>query len=1230
MQNTDNKNKLKPRSQSGEVLGSKVRLVNHFSLIMLTIISVVALWLVSPSRTMLLTLLAESSSPDVALAFLYALDKSVQDDEDIKYLMFKNHLILNNLIKAEAIILPLLKDVNGQRNWKAFEKYLNLLLVQFSAAQTSEEKEQKLKEIKSLFDKIDYIPDPNIARVFVDSALAMGFVEKAYQYLLPYRHNLAITNEKELLRLALQFSDYSAALMHQQKIFDKHQTIPQLKKLLSFYDRANQRKDAYLFIKEYDLNTSDNLRRKNMASSNEFIVLSAEQALLQNDDEFARSQVEKIIERPISETFLSRIVEASIAQNNLQLAAITSERKALLYPTQKNIAQAHDIAIWHGDIFRALELTHLRVANNPSEVNIRQAIKESIALGDYSSQGKYYRMLASHQFLTSSEYDYFIKIIELTEGSRTAILVVNKLLKTNSDKGSALGYIANDRRKRLLLHKARLHNYFSEFDIVNNIWLTLTAFEKKGLINEITSDESNLFAEAKISLNQSDAALDILLRREDWPEEDLTYLQTVFSIAWKIGNKKIAIKALDELTTRSGYDSSSALNGYRYIQLHQPFLEDDIPRLLELSKLWNNERLLLIAIDLVYNNKNFKLLDHLLAKAMQNTLNRNNERLIFYTALSAIKQGKTDQVKLLFSQLLKNSPKNESIINSYLWWLIDQNELELLDNIYNRYKFELKDKMGFWLVFSAASQKLNSYSEAEHWLRKLLVENKDVSVNAILDYAQLMEVKGDRDTAFRLRQYVVNNLSQELFDLEPEHYSFFAMVKIFAGERFSLPLLEQQVVGSVDKRGTIDLFSYYLQRQDYQRLFFFKNDKHFSHFKLPDWQKLSIALLEKDKKTIVDLVKNSLQLPIAQKNYAMQKLGGIAYEGWADAWNHGELLLGNIDDERVEKELRHAHISQHPTRSHGFQVDYSSFTHWNISRLSTRYYQPVDKGWWDLAIVQQSADTPLLIQGNIIENELRALINVNLKIDWFKPYLEQTQPEILNIKLDLADGLGPLRSGAHIGLSMNIDDRLQSYYSLGINQAFEVSEFATLVAKNDQLSFGLNYFPTNRESFSFKLNLNNVKTRFGDKVATGWDYSLRISERLFSSDPGWNIYLDFAQQEYKLKDEPLVEINDFFAPANQIEANDFIDEKFARFAIGQRFFNGVPAQPGALKSSPSYWFDTSIGLNTRNNQADFTLSSGLGWRLFGDDELSAKLDWQSNDINGDEAFKFSLSYYYNL
>jgi hypothetical protein len=1225
MGNDDNKKQLKRGSKSREVLQSKVRLVNRFSLIALTLTSVVALWLVSPSRTMLLTLLAESSSPDVALAFLYALDKSVQDDEEIKYLMFKNYLILNNLVKAEALILPLLQDINGKKNWKAFEKYLSLLLVEYWAATTKQEKDKKLSEISALFNKIGYIPIPHVARVFADYALAMGFVEKAYQYLLPFSDNQEITNHQELRNLALQFSAYQAALKHQRIIFSKQQTLEQLKRLLNLFNNANKKIEAFQFVKQYSENLEDDFRRKNLIASSEFIVLSIEQSLSQGDYDFASLQIKKIIKILFKESFLSRIIDASLAQNRLDLATIASVRKVSLYPTQANIVQAHDIAIWHGNIFRALELSHLRIANNPSELNIRQAIKESIALGDYSSQATYYQRLEKNQFLKVTEFDDYIKLIELNDGSRSAINVVKSLLGTTvfSNKQDVI-------IKKLMLHKARLHSYFSENDVLDGIWLQLLELEDKGAIQKISRDEAELFINARIDTNQPEAALDISLKNANWLEGDLNYLQVIFSLAWQIGNKSIAITTLDELMTRTDYDSSNALNGYRYIQLHQPFSVTDIPRLLELSKLWDNERLLLIAIDLAYNNKDYPLLDRLLSKMMKEPGNINDERLLFYAALSAIKQGKSDRVKILFARILKNIPKDSSVINSYLWWLIEKNEIELLEDVYNRYKFELKDRVDFWLVFSSASQKLGRYSEAEHWLRKLLIEESDVSINNILYYAQLMEVKGNNDIAFRLRQYVVNNLSQELFDLEPQHYSFISILKIFSGERFALPLLEQQVVTNPDLRGTIDLFSYYLQRQNYQHLFLLNDKKYLGHFKLPDWQKLSIALLEKDKQTIESLVKNSLQLPIVQKNYAMQKLGGSANERWTDAWKHGENWLGVVNNERVEKELRQVYIGQHPKKSHGFQIDYTSFAFWDIERVSFRSYQPIQNGWWDATLLQQYADSPLLISSSIIENETRGLFDINFKIDWFTPFLQQAQPELLSIKVDLASGIGSVRSGALIGLSLNIDDRLESYYDLGINQAFEVSQFATLAAQSDRFSFGLNYFPTNRESVSFRLNLNDVTTRFGDEVATGWDYSLRVSEKLFVSDPGWNLYFDFVQQEYNYKKAPLTKINEFYSLNNRIEPIDFVNKKYARFAVGQRVFQGNPGEPGTVKGSPRYWIDTSVGFNVLNKQKDFSLSSGLGWQLFGDDELSIKLDWQSSDTNGDESLKFSIGYYYNL
>ncbi|GAL03023.1 hypothetical protein JCM19237_5916 [Photobacterium aphoticum] len=45
---------------------------------------------------------------------------------------------------------------------------------------------------------------------------------------------------------------------------------------------------------------------------------------------------------------------------------------------------------------------------------------------------------------------------------------------------------------------------------------------------------------------------------------------------------------------------------------------------------------------------------------------------------------------------------------------------------------------------------------------------------------------------------------------------------------------------------------------------------------------------------------------------------------------------------------------------------------------------------------------------------------------------------------------------------------------------------------------------------------------------------------------------------------------------------------------------------------------------------DFTVSAGLGWRVFGNDELYFTTDWQSQDRNGDESLRLRLGYYYSF
>jgi len=292
------------------------------------------------------------------------------------------------------------------------------------------------------------------------------------------------------------------------------------------------------------------------------------------------------------------------------------------------------------------------------------------------------------------------------------------------------------------------------------------------------------------------------------------------------------------------------------------------------------------------------------------------------------------------------------------------------------------------------------------------------------------------------------------------------------------------------------------------------------------------------------------------------------------------------------------------------------------------YYQPTEEGQWRIDLSQQHADTSALFTNILVGNEKR------LKLKYRKKYASLTENTTFrwSASIDIADGLGDLRTGISADLEFSIDRYWQSKIKLGFANAYEASQLATLAATDNVVGLILDYSPTKRERLSLGFNFHDLNNRFGDDIGLGWDSSIRISERLFFSDPGWEIYGGLNVQKFSLNSKPLDKTNLSLQFLNNrpIVSNDFIDTKYAHVGIGQRFSHGVLMSEGATVPSPRYWLDTAIGYNLISARPDVTISSGLGWRILGDDELSFSLDWQSQDVNGDASLQIALGYYYNL
>ena len=1200
-----------------------VPLVNGLSLIILTITAVVALWLVSPRSNMLLDLISRSSSPEIALAFLSALNQDTEQKNKIRLLMIKNHLILNQLDEAESIILPIMQNKDGftssTEKEETYQYYIDLLLARYNG-EDEKQKRRASKKISEFFRNIQSTKSYTTARKFADVAIGFGMPDKAYQFLVPFL-DAGLVSDNELLNLALQYENYLAALQHQENIFNRTESIGALRELTKITQLSGQQAIPLDFFKKY---------RGGLENHSEYLLLAIQSALTSGDYVYAVSLYQRIESREYSDEQLLNISTTAIQVGELDFARQSLTALVDRSPNIYNMTKLHDLLLWQSDIKNALAMTLQILKFEPksstaSEQLIRQGIKEAQAVGDMLLQGKFYSMLAEHDYLNKNELNQYIDINEKVFGSLAALKAIERL--SNADQ----------KNQQLTLHKLRILSYLSRHKAITNLWL-----ENKSRL-KLGPQQAVIISDAFQKLNQSKSALIVLTSLEDWQQQDIEYLEQVFSLAWNLGEKELAISSQTALMNHDTFDSSSPQNIFRYVQLHQPFKLDDIEQLISLYRKWDKERLLLMALDISARYEDKAKFIELLEIAKQDPRLANHPSVLNHAFMHAINTKNTADVEEYFSKLLKLTPNSPSLISTYLWWLMDNDQLEKLEHSYALFKLRLIDSLHLpqdtekpiseedlstLMALTASGHRLGLLGEADVLYRKLFQyqipkANNLAYLQLILNYAQLLELKGDSPTAHQLRQYVAENLTDILVETNDKNLSFVSLVDIFSGNKNAQILSEWQTISNPSDMLVTDLYGRYIARQQFDNLHFWSDRNKFSNYELPDWEQLAIAIKKKDKVKIKQLLDESLGLPPADENFAMQILGM-----YQKAWEHGEENLARLDDKTAEKQLRFIHVGQHAIKSHGYGIKYKSFSKWDIERASLFYYQPTDEGQWRINAMGQNSDTSVLLQNIQSKKEKR------LQIQYREKHASLTEDTAYRwgAKLDFADGFGDLRTGLSAELEFSIDEYWQSRIKIGYANAFEASQLSTLASKDNLLGISADYSPTKREHLALSFNYHDLDNRYGDEIGQGWDASLRVSEKFFFADPAWEIYSAINIQRFNLNLNPLIQVNQVLQLLDDrlIVSNDFIDEEYAHISIGQRLSHGTPMLEGAMLPSPRYWLDTAVGYNSTNKRLDFSVSSGFGWRILGDDELSFSVDWQSQDVNGDASLQISLGYYYNL
>ncbi|KLV05382.1 hypothetical protein ABT56_11730 [Photobacterium aquae] len=1159
----------------------RARLINKLTLVVLTATSLWALWLVAPTKSMLIQLIARSSSPEVSLAFLQQLYASDPQNRDIVKQLVANYRAMGDLEHASELIESILYNSDGERDWAALKTYLNLLLEQ-SYTDDPIKKQQATEQILALLAQIDYIPDPELARIYANTAIAFSQPLKGMDLLSPHIHS-GQTSYQELINLALQSEDYTASLKYQLDAFREFDNIEQATALFDMLIATAQPELSRNIILAYHGKLHDDPS---------FLQASIDHSRRIGNWDVTLIQSERLLAIAPSIDRYARAAQDAMSIGNISAAALFLQKAIAIEPRTSEYVLLHDIYRWQGDVDKALAISIKLLARQPTEKQIRDGIDESRALGDIYHEGIFYNQLALSNLIQPAEYNAWMNAIEKAEGTDKALASIKRLANMRP------------RDSALISHIARLYSYLDNHSAVARQWQKLRPLRRP------TLNEAERFANAYIMLNEPKLALNTLTAPNDWIDADEDYLEAVSSLAWETGNRPLSEQSQNQLATLA----SDNLDTYRYINLLSPLDDSGVEKLTKLYQKTGNTELLLAAMRASTKPEYKDRLISLLLLAKEHPELDEHLEILGFRAQLALLDNKDPQAEALFNQILKIDPSNASAVSNLIWLALKHNDKDSLARLYDSYKAPLSGNSDLWLAFASASQQLGRGHEASTWYEKVLQqESNDPAI--ILNYASLLEQQGQAEKAYQLRRYVLTQQAKTLLTLPGGDTSYRSLIALFVDDKTAKAMSTSATLAAPSDSRIAEWFGYLLADNQAEQLLFWQQQTALRQYQLPDWQRLSLALQQKDKHKVEAILSQSLNLPEADENVALQFTGRHQ-----EAWQQGQELIGTMADKTAENQLRRVHVLQHPNKTHSVRAQRADITQWDITRYSLDYYRPHYDGYWRLGTDWQQADTPDLIRGTDIDDEYRLR----------GKYHYQLSEGFWNIGIDLANGVGDQRLGFNAAYQTALDDYWQAGIEFGLNNHIEASQLLAIAGQDTRLGFNATYQPTAREALTMQLNYHWLSTRFGDDIGHGFDINIRATERLFFADPEWQLYADATLQNITHDDAPLSGFNQWQQGPQPLTSQDFIESKYQRVAIGQRVSHGEPGQPGATVPSPRYWFDSSLGYNIINSRADVTLSAGLGWRIVGNDELYITTDWQSQDRNGEESLRFSVGYYYSF
>ncbi len=573
------------------------------------------------------------------------------------------------------------------------------------------------------------------------------------------------------------------------------------------------------------------------------------------------------------------------------------------------------------------------------------------------------------------------------------------------------------------------------------------------------------------------------------------------------------------------------------------------------------------------------------------------------------------------------SPNNLDIRTSLLWLLIAEHKEgdntlrdELLDNGMN-----YGQQSSMWDVLASGWAVLGKYDQAAHWYRMSLPRHqKDWAW--LLDFAYALEQSGQPIHGWRVRRYILNLMDKYPIKQsvsEPGrdwNTSYLRLVRAFRGSDWgwktarklaTYDLTELADSPTVQQRW-LELFTEWsLADGNESRSHLMAREADYRKINLPDWQRLGLALQRHDMEVIENLIWSGRPLPLADKTLALAH-NGYHYE----ALNFGLSHLRADISETDQQQLRAITASIRPKQPNGFKTGLYSeqLGDLSLNGVTFRYAHAFDNG---VSIL----DSHFL--SAVGSKSLVGQWDAAQRVELTQYYFDREDTQIWNVAVDTrVKGVQPA-----LGFSQDwsLYGGLSMSFSTGWQQRSRISAAAYELANWHYLGGAAGYQWDSRTAVNAQVRWNQFDSLWGDKLGSGANVDVGITYTVFAHAPEWRLRSSVQWMQLNRASALPANLHRFFTDANP-GMGSMLTEQFGRIGVGTTLQHGDPGRLTHRVASPHWIADVDVGYQWLSSAFDWGVSGGVGWRLFGDDELAVTLAYASDNQGAGKTYKLWFGY----